>query len=170
MKKHQLLYTLTIFYITLNGCIGGGISFSDDLTSIPDSLGYEKILGTYVFKPNAEQAKILLIDTNDVITLKIAKDSLIKFGSGNYQGKYNIDKMVFMINPYPKEQYSSTWTYMFGHQSRVNSLYFKQPIGTNNDISFEIQKAIDSDTLHIIGYVNHPKYEIFRLLDFKKVK
>jgi len=41
---------------------------------------------------------------------------------------------------------------------------------TYNSLSYEIEKADDNDTLHITGYRHGPKFEVARLVDFKKIK
>ena len=170
MRKNKLLYALTFLSITLTSCIGGGPLYYD-LNSVQDSLGYEKLLGTYVFKPNAAQAERLGIDSNELITLRITRDSLVNFNSGSYQGKYYINKMVMIMDPYPKKtDYSFTWSYSYVNPSGFNYLKINQNFSSSRDLSYVIEKADGSDTLHITSYANDPKYEIMRLVDFKKIK
>ena len=170
MRKNKLLYAFTFLSITLTSCIGGGPLYYD-LNSVQDSLGYEKLLGTYVFKPNAAQAERLGIDSNELITLRITRDSLVNFNSGSYQGKYYINKMVMIMDPYPKKtDYSFTWSYRYVNESGFNYLKINQNFSSNRDLSYLIEKADGSDTLHITSYANDPKYEIMRLVDFKKIK
>jgi len=170
MRKNKLLYIITLLSITLTSCIGGGPLYYD-LNSVQDSLGYEKLLGTYVFKPNAAQAERLGIDSNELITLRITRDSLVNFNSGSYQGKYYINKMVMIMDPYPKEtNYSFTWSYSYFNQGGTNSFELMQHQQTYNSLSYQIEKADDNDTLHITGYGHDPKFEVVRLVDFKKIK
>ena len=170
MRKNKLLYIITLLSITLTGCFGGGPLYSD-LNPIQDSLGYEKLLGTYVFKPDTFQAKRLGINPNEMVTLRITRDSLISFNSGSYRGKYYIDKMVMILDPYPKEtNYSFTWSYSYFNQGGTNSFELMQHKKTYNSLSYQIEKADDNDTLHITGYGHDPKFEVVRLVDFKKIK
>ena len=169
MKK-KLNYVIILLSITLTGCFGGGPLY-DDLNPVQDSLGYEKLLGTYIFKPDTFQAERLGINPNEMVTLRITRDSLVNFKSGSYQGKYYINKMVMILDPYPKEtNYSFTWSYSYFNQGSTNSFKLMQHKQTYNSLSYEIEKADDNDTLHITGYGHDPKFEVARLVDFKKIK
>jgi hypothetical protein len=149
-----------------------GVDWSEDnLRPVEDSLGYEKLLGTYVFRPTAEQAERLMIDSNEVVTMRITKDSLVNFNSIIYKGKYHIDKMVLMIDSsYPKRAYVSTWEYSFLNRSRSNNLTLAQPYLTKNNLDYKIERSPDNDTLHICGYGDDQKNEVMRLVDFKKIE
>ncbi len=63
MKSVNLFYFLILFTAMfsttlLSSC---GVDWSEDnLRPVEDSLGYEKLLGTYVFRPTAEQAERLM--------------------------------------------------------------------------------------------------------------
>lgn len=175
MKINTLLYFLilfaALFSTTLFSSCGGIIWDEDDLRPVEDSLGYEKLLGTYVFKPSREQAERLRIDSNEVITLRVTKDSLVNLNSVIYKGKYYIDKMVLMIDSsYLKKAYSSNWEYSFYNLGKSNQLNLTQPYRTMNNLDYRIERSPTNDTLHITGYGDDPKYEIMRLVDFKKIK
>lgn len=173
MKINPLFYFLILFTTMFSTTVISSchdVFVYDEQTTVEDSLGYEKLLGTYIFKPSREQAERLRIDSNEVITLRITKDSLVNFKSGRYEGKDYIDKMVLMMTPYPKEAHSSTWSYNYFRQTKSNSFELKQPIATYNNLSYTIEKLPDNDTLHICGYGSDPKYEVMRLVDFKKIK
>jgi len=63
-------------------------------------------------------------------------------------------------------------TYLAGHLRHMALILFKlmQHQQTYNSLSYEIEKADDNDTLHITGYRHGPKFEVARLVDFKKIK
>jgi len=164
MKNTKLLILLTTILFACGGYVG-----MEDLIPIEDSLDYKKILGTYVFKPNGQQAARLEIDSNEVITLRITEDSLVNFNSELFKGKYYIDKMILMLNSFPKEPYSSTWTY-YCNSTGPNSLRLDQPLQTLNNFDYRIERSPSNDTIHITGYIADPKYEIYRIIDFKKIK
>ena len=126
-------------------------------------------MGTYFFKPDTFQAERLGINPKEMVTLRITRDSLISFSSWCYRGKYYNDKMVKILDPYPKEtNYSFTWSYSYFNQNGTNSFKLMQHQQTYNSLSYEIEKADDNDTLHITGYRHGPKFEVARLVDFKR--
>lgn len=160
-----------MFSTTMVSSCGGVIFYEDNLRQVEDSLGYEKLIGTYVFKPSREQAERLRIDSSEVVTLRVTTDSLINLSSTIYKGKYYIDKMVLMMDSlYPKKAYASTWEYSFYNTGKVNRLKLTQPYSTMNNLDYQIERSPENDTLHITGYGDDPKYEIMRLVDFKKIK
>lgn len=174
MKNIHFLYFFIFFVILFSSSLFSGCHDAfviDDLTIVEDSLGYEKLVGTYIFKPSAEQAKRLKMDSSEVVTLRITKDSLVNFKSGRYEGRYYIDKMILMIDSsYQKKPYSSTWEYSFSNVSAFNWLILQQSVQTESNLWYQIERSANSDTLHITGYANDPDHETIRLLDFKKIK
>lgn len=142
---------------------------TDEIVEVKDSLGYEKILGVYVFKPTKYQAERLGIDLRPV-TLKITKDSLRKGNLNVYYGKFYLDKMILVLNNDKKDPYTSFWSLNYFKETKSNLFHLNQTINKNSDINFIIKKASSSDTLHIIGLADDPQHEVISIIDFKKIK
>ena len=78
--------------------------------------------------------------------------------------------LILMLNSSAIGPYSETWQYHYSHNMKMNTLEFSQPYKTNNDLDYRIERSANNDTLHIAGYADDPKYEIMRIVDFKKIK
>jgi hypothetical protein len=143
---------------------------ADELNEIKDSVNYKNILGTYVFNPTEFQAKKLNINKDAIITLKITTDSLEKKKSGAFVGKYYIDNMILADNWQKTGPYSSNWVLSYFKEPRHNQLSLNQDITHSKNMSFQLERSSKNDTLHIVGYTSDPKYEVIKIVDFKKVK
>lgn len=165
--KNIIFFLIILFTVIIGSC--GGYVGSDDQEEVQDSLGYEKLLGTYIFKPTYEQAERLRLDIKDSVILRITLDSSV-IEPEKYFGRYYINKMILMPNSLSNEAYSSTWEYHYSNQMKINFLKLKQPHKTINDLEYRIERSSENDTLHIAGYADDSKYEIMRVVDFKKIK
>ena len=175
MKK-TFRVPLSIFIIPviilLNGCQWQQL---DELEEVTTPLDYKQILGTYIFQPKSYEAQKLKIKTGDTVILTITYNSLKAAKSKEYyRGEYSINKMILVTSDDSNKPYEGIWLFFsrkdFARKGVFsNRISFNQNVTNSNDISFNIEKRL-SDTLHIVGYTADPKYEVIKVIDFKKIK
>ena len=164
--KNAFFFALLFISTVLGSC---ALQEVDELSEVRDSLSYENIIGTYRFNPTKFQAEKLNLHKDAVITLKITSDSLEKKKSGVFSGKYFIDNMILTNNWETKSDYSSKWVLSYIRETQHNRFDLYQNLTHVNNISFQLEKRATSDTLHIVGYTSDPKFEVLKIVDFKKV-
>ena len=176
MEKVYLVFLIffdVILVIFLNGCNWKTI---DELNRVTEPLNYKQMVGTYLFIPKDYEAQKLKISKGDSVILEITADSLEIINNGEFiHGKYTINKMILIISSNSSNKfYKGQWVF-FSHKDPVrkdvymNNILFHQKLMNGNNISFNIEKRL-SDTLHIVGYTTDPKYEVIKVIDFKKIK
>lgn len=174
MKKYFLTALILSSFLDL-GC--GGIIIDENFEKITTPVTSQQLLGTYTFKPDTLQAKRIGIKPAENIILKITNEEVGRFksDSSTSYGKYYINKMILVTNAESDKPYNGVWMFFSlkdnvpSRNEYINDISFKQHIIKGNNISFEIGKD-KNDILHIVGYTSDPRYEVIKIIDFKKVK
>jgi hypothetical protein len=173
MKKALLACIFTIVSLFFVGC-PGGVELYEPI-KVETKLSYKDMVGTYIFRPDKSQAKKLGISFGDTVVLNITdkKTQGFKGDSSIFYGEYNINKMVLGFKKETSKPYKGTWEFFFNKYDTAGSNR-----GSNN-IKFYIKNVViydfdierdDDGVLHMAAFVQEPSYEIFKLIDFKKVK
>lgn len=173
MKKH-IFYFIICSLLTLFVSSCGISSYDDDTVKVSDSLGYKKLVGTYIFKPTGFQAERLNVDSNSSITLTLEAKNYQTNKGIEFKGKYHISKMIFIKDLKENGPYSNKWLTFYSRDTlnnhNINVVTFEQGFKNGNDMSFEIHRNIKDNSLHILGFTSDPKYEVIKIVDFKKIK
>jgi hypothetical protein len=173
MRRHTIYNVIWIGLVVLLGSCGVS-SYSDETVEVSDSLSYQGLTGTYVFKPTKIQAERLQIPMDSAVTLKLENKPFKNSKGTQFGGTYYISKMIFIKSPNDNGFYSNGWSVIYSKDTlnnhNANLISFEQEIKNGNDMSFEIHRNKKDNSLRILGFTSDPKYEVINIVDFKKIK
>lgn len=168
--KRINLNLLVFVLLLLSGC---GDAYVEETVEVTDSLNYKQLLGTYIFKPNAEQASKLKISPDSVITLRLTSKKP-RILTGNIF-EFQITKMIFVKQEnFHNQAYTGGWRTFYSRDSinnhNVTVISFYQNLTDTARMSYQLHINKKDSSLHILGFTSDPKYEVMKIFDFKKVR